>query len=92
MPIITAAYTLSDTVRTLVADADNMVQEVHLHNSTKSSNEYVFIGNDTVTTTNGLHLDPGESKVIHLNPKDKLYAVSDPSGLVLQVMAIQKND
>lgn len=92
MPVLNASYTLSDTVPTLVMDADNMVQEIHLHNATKSSNEYVFIGNENVTVANGLHLDPGESKVIHLNPKDKLYAVSNPSGLVLQVLAIQKND
>lgn len=92
MPVLTATYTLSDTVRTLVMDADNMVQEVHLHNATKSSNEYIYIGNDTMTLANSLHLDPGESKVLHLNPKDKLYAMSDPSGLELHVLAIQKND
>ena len=92
MPILTATYTLSDTVRTLVMDADNMVQEVHLHNATKSSNHYIYIGNDTMTLANSLHLDPGESRVLHLNPKDKLYAMSDPSGLELHVLAIQKND
>lgn len=92
MPILHNAYTLSNTVRTLVMDADNMVQEIHLHNSTKSSNEYIYIGNETMTLTNSLHLDPGESKVLHLNPKDKLYAMSDPSGLELHVLAIQKND
>ena len=92
MPILNASYTLSDTVRTLVVDADNMIQEVHLHNATKSSNEYIFVGNENVTLANGLELDPGESKVLHLNPKDKLYAMSDPSGLVLHVLAIQKND
>ena len=92
MPILNAAYTLSNTVRTLVMDADNMVQEVHLHNATKSSNEYIYIGNDTMTLANSLHLDPGESRVLHLNPKDKLYAMSDPSGLELHVLAIQKND
>ena len=92
MPVLNATYTLSDTTRTLVMDADNMVQEVHLHNATKSSNEYVYIGNENMTLLNSLHLDPGESKVLHLNPKAKLYAMSDPSGLVLHVLAIQKND
>ena len=92
MPILNATYTLSDTVRTLVMDADNMVQEIHLHNATKSSNEYIYIGNENMTLANSLHLDPGESKVLHLNPKDKLYAMSDPSGLELHVLAIQKND
>lgn len=92
MPVLNATYTLSDTTRTLVMDADNMVQEVHLHNATKSSNEYIYIGNENMTLANSLHLDPGESKVLHLNPKDKLYAMSDPSGLVLHVLAIQKND
>ena len=92
MPVLNATYTLSDTTRTLVMDADNMVQEVHLHNATKCSNEYVYIGNENMTLLNSLHLDPGESKVLHLNPKDKLYAMSDPSGLVLHVLAIQKND
>jgi hypothetical protein len=92
MPILNAKYTLSDTTRTLVVDADNMPQEVHLHNATKSSNEYVYIGNEDMTLTNSLHLDPGESKVLTLRPKDRLFAMSDPDELDILVLVIQKHD
>jgi hypothetical protein len=92
MPILNAKYTLSDTTRTLVVDADNMPQEVHLHNATKSSNQYVYIGNEDMTLTNSLHLDPGESKVLTLRPKDRLFAMSDPTDLDILVLVIQKHD
>lgn len=92
MPITSQTFTLSNTTQTLIVDADNMQQEVHLHNMTKSSNQYVHIGPDGMTIAGSIHLDPGESKVMTLVPKDKLYAMSDPDGLVVAVLTIRKND
>jgi hypothetical protein len=89
--ITNAAFTLSETVPVKVVEPSTLPQEAHLHNSTKSSNEYVFIGRSNVSTANGLHLDPGESKVIQLMPNDELWAVSDPSGLILQVLTVRQN-
>lgn len=92
MPIINAVYTLSDTTPTLVVEKDNQIQEVHLHNMTKSSNQYIHFGNENVSTSNSIHLDPGESLMLTLRPSDDLYAVSDPDGLELGVMVIRKRD
>jgi hypothetical protein len=89
--ITSAVYTLSDTTAAQVASPSNMPQEVHLHNMSKSSNQYVFIGNSDVSTTNAIHLDPGESKVLQLKPLHELWAVSDPTGLVLGVLQIRQD-
>jgi hypothetical protein len=91
MPIEHNLYTLG-TAPSLVVPNDNMPQEVHLHNMTKSSNEYIYIGGANVGTGNSLHLDPGESITMTLRPGDQLYALSDPSGLELGVLAIKKSD
>lgn len=80
------------TVPSLVVPNDNMAQEVHLHNMTKSSNEYIFLGGPSVSTANSLHIDPGESITMTLRPGDKLYALSDPSGLELGILRITKGD
>lgn len=92
MPIDQNVYTLSAVTPTMIAKPDNQVQEVHLHNQTKSSNAYIHIGNENVTTTNSMHMDPGESKVLHLRPLDALYAVSDPEGLEIGVLVLRKRD
>lgn len=92
MPLTSQVFTLNATTPTLIVDADNMVQEVHLHNMTKSSNEYVHLGGPDMTLLNSIHIDPGESKTLRLNPKDRLFAMSDPTGLVVGVMTIRKND
>jgi len=92
MPIVQNQFTLSETTPTAITVPDNMPQEIHLHNLTKSSNEYIYIGNENVSTTNSIHLDPGESKIIELPVLDVLYAVSDPAGLVVGVMQLQRRD
>jgi hypothetical protein len=76
---------------TQVVGPATMRQVVHLHNGTKSSNNYIYIGSASVTTTNSIHLDPAESKVITLEPLDELWAVSDPSGLSLQVLIVRQS-
>jgi hypothetical protein len=68
-----------------------MPQEVHLHNQNKSSNQYIYIGNETVTLTNSIHLDPAESKVLQLMPNDALFALSEPNGLTLGVLTIRQD-
>jgi len=91
MPLIHQVVTLTDTAQ-LVAGRDNMTQDIHLHNMTKSSNEYIYLGGPSVDATNSIHIDPGESKVITLPPGDELYAMSDPSGLDLGILQVQQRD
>ena len=91
MAIVTRQTALG-TAATEIVGHDNMPHDVILHNMTKSSNNYIFFGGPNVTTTNSPHIDPGETIQFTLGPEDRLYAVSDPAGLVVGVMDIRKND
>jgi hypothetical protein len=91
MPIVSERHTLSDTTPIKVVSGTTQPQLVQLHNGTKSSNEYIIIGNTNVTTTTGYHIDNAESIQITLGPGDDLWAVSDPTGLVLHVLAVKQN-
>ena len=92
MPVTSAVFTLSDTTATQIVGPDNMPQAVRLHNMTKSSNEYVHVGPSTVTTTNSIHIDPGDNLSIELRPGDDLWGVSDPDGLDVGVLVVTKRD
>ena len=88
MPIFNENITLSNTTATLVVPAVRMEQEVHIHNMTKSSNEYVHLGNADISLTNSIHIDPGESVTYNIPPGDELYAMSNPDGLEIGVLRI----
>jgi hypothetical protein len=89
--ITNAVYTLSNVTATKVVAASTLPQEVHLHNQTKSSNNYIFLGNSSVSTANSMHIDPGQTIRLQLMPNDDLWAVSDPDGLVIGVLTIRQN-
>jgi len=90
MPIFTNNVTLG-TAAVEVVSPEILGQEVHLHNMTKSSNEYIYLGGDSaITTSNTLHIDPGESITIKLGPGDPLYAFSDPDGLDLGILVVKQ--
>ncbi len=80
------------TAATEIVGYDNMPHDVILHNMTKSSNQFIFYGGADVSTTNAPHIDPGETIQFTLHPGDRLFAVSDPAGLVVGVMDIRKQD
>jgi len=65
-------------------------QHVVLHNITKSSNEYIFVGGSAVATDNSIHIDPGDNLYLTLPPGDDLWAVSDPAGLEVGIIATRK--
>jgi len=92
MPISSSQFTLSETEATQIVVPDNMIQKVTLHNMTKSSNEYIYIGPSSVTTSNAIHIDPGETLQLQIRPGDDLWAVSDPDGLVVGVLVVTKRD
>jgi hypothetical protein len=89
--ILHNVYVLSDTTPTEVVGPATQRQVAHFHNLTKSSNEYIYLGSQTVTTSNSIHLDPGESKEITLEPLDTIWAVSDPDGLELGVLIVRQS-
>jgi uncharacterized cupredoxin-like copper-binding protein len=88
MAIYSAQHTLG-TAAMLVVPASTQPQEVHLHNMTKSSNQYIHLGNSDITLTNSIHLDPGESIELTLMSSQELYGISDPAGLILGVLAVR---
>jgi len=93
MPIRNALIILSDTTPTQIVGADNMPHDVILHNMTKSSNEYIFItGSSATAGTSTIHMDPGQTLYMTLQPDDEIWAVSDPDGLEVGVLDIRKND
>jgi hypothetical protein len=92
MPIISSLITLSDDTPTEIVGHDNMPHDVILHNHTKSSNEYIYIGGTGVSITNAIHIDPGQTISFTLQPGDRLFAVSDPDGLEVGVLDIRNND
>jgi hypothetical protein len=87
MPLYTNNVTLGTAVQ-MVVPPRPMGQEVHLHNMTKSSNEYIYVGPSNINLTNSIHLDPGQNMKITLGPGDDLYAFSDPDGLELGILAV----
>ena len=91
MTIVHSQVTLGTAAIEIVGH-DNMPHDIILHNMTKSSNSYIFYGGSAVSTTNAPHIDPGETIQFTLGPEDRLFAVSDPAGLVVGVMDIRKND
>jgi hypothetical protein len=89
--ILHNVYVLSDTTATEVVGPATQRQVAHFHNLTKSSNQYIYLGSQTVSTSNSIHLDPGESKEITLEPLDTIWAVSDPDGLELGVLIVRQS-
>jgi len=87
MPLYSNLVTLG-TAAQMVVPPTTMGQEVHLHNMTKSSNNYIHLGPSNITLTNSIHIDPGESITLTLGPGDDLYAFSDPDGLDLGILAV----
>jgi hypothetical protein len=91
MPVKTGQFTCSNVNRQKIVTASTQPQFVKLHNATKANNEYVFIGNDTLTLANGYHMDSGETIEVWLTPGDDLYAMSDPNGLRVHVLAVTQD-
>ena len=94
MPITNKHFTLSNTTSTQIVPPDNMQHQVILHNQTKSSNEYIWVGGSAATagTADGMHIDPGDTLYITVPPEDELWARSTPNGLVVDVMDIRQAD
>ena len=94
MPLVSIMVVCSDTTAQRIVGADNMPHRAVLHNATKSSNEYIYIGGSSATagTANGMHIDPGQTLYVDLAPNDELWATSDPDGLEVQVLDMRRND
>ena len=86
MTLTTAQYTLGTAAIQIVAP-DDMPQRVTVHNN--DSSQQVFIGNATVTTSTGMHLDGKEERQITLNPGESLFGVSTGSHTISVMVQTQ---
>jgi len=94
MALVNRNVTCSDTTAQRIVGADNMPHRAVLHNATKSSNEYIWIGGSSAVagTADGMHIDPGQTIYVDFAPNDELWATSTPDGLIVQVLDMRRND
>jgi hypothetical protein len=89
--VVSKQFTLSSTVPLKIVEPSVNPQEVWIHNMSKSSNNFVHVGSSNVSTANSIHIDPGENMNIYLMPNDDLWAVSNPNGLTVGVLAVKQD-
>jgi hypothetical protein len=87
MPLYSNLITLG-TAAQMVVPPRTQGQKVYLHNMTKTSNRYIHLGPSNIDLNNSIHIDPSDSMSIELGPGDDLYAFSDPTGVVLGILAV----
>lgn len=92
MALSNAQVTVAEGTRVQIVTADNMPQDVIIHEADHSSSTTTFLGDASVTDTTGLHIHNGETLSMTLRPGDELYAYSSQGAPVLHVIQIQKND
>jgi hypothetical protein len=88
--ILTNLYTIGTASQEVVGPATQR-QVVHLHNHIKSGNHYIHLGNETVSTTNSIHLDPSESMTMTLEPLDTLWAIASSANQQLGVLIVRQS-
>ena len=78
-------FTLGTGVATLIVPSRSNWQKLIIHNQNKSSNQFVFLGDSTVGTGNGTHIDPGETEQIDLMPGAEIWATTNHDGIICAV-------
>jgi len=92
MALTNAQYTVAEGTRVRIASADNMPQDVIIHEGDHAASTNTFLGDSAVTATTGLHIHNGETLSMILRPGDELYAFSSQGDPVIHVIQIQNND
>ena len=85
-------YTSQHTLGTAVVSITRMHNEaihVVVHNPSKTSNTKIFLGTSSLSLTTGLHLDSDQLLSIDLPAETQLFAISDPVGLVVEVLEVR---
>lgn len=91
MPVYTAQHTLNDSTTVRICPPDVMPQRVSIHNAQHSESADIYIGNETVTTTTGIHLHTAVNQDLILGPNDTLWAISNTATPVVHVIRITED-
>ena len=83
--IQTHQYTLG-TAATQVTHLHNQGIVLTFHNSSKSGQNLIYLGAETVSTATGLHIDAENYLQIEIGPGQAIFAISHPAGVVLEVL------
>jgi hypothetical protein len=76
MALQTQQFTINTSAVKILTAVGGSTQVI-LHNATKSSNQYIwFGGSSAVTTSTGIHLDPGDDYQFVLQPGNELWAIA----------------
>jgi len=86
MPIIASQITLGTAAPVLAVRSHHMAQDVSIHNQSKSSNQYAYIGGESVSESNSIHIDPGETLQLKIQPGDVLWGISNVADLKVGVI------
>jgi hypothetical protein len=84
---MTTAQISVTTSPTLLCAANAMSQRVTVHNNETS--QQIFLGDSSVTTSTGIHLDGKEERQIILNPGEGLWGIAantNSVGVMIQRM------
>ena len=92
MPVLNSHVTLNTSTATLIAGRDNMPQDVIIHDAEHSQSTQVYLGNESVTAANGMHLHSDETIQMTLGPDDELWAIAGSGTPTVHVIRIQKKD
>lgn len=90
MPIVSAQYTLSNATATKVVSAEPMQQTALIHNG-DHGNHIVYLGSSDVTSSNGMHLDAGQTISLPLDPGSDLWAIASHNGTLLTKLVIKQD-
>jgi len=82
--MISNGWTSIGTVATPIDGRHTNPSRITIHNNDNATN--IYLGNSTVSSTNGLLLLKEESYQFDLEPLEQLYAVSDKTGHVISWM------
>jgi hypothetical protein len=92
MPVKNFAYDLVQNVRIQVVPPSTEPQEVCIHNHEHNANTEIFLGNESVTVTNGMHAVATQTSIITLHPNDALWAITpNNGGANLRIMVVTKH-
>ena len=86
MSIYTSQVTLGTATPVLIVKSHHMAQDVTIHNQSKSSNQYAYVGGESVSESNSIHIDPGETLQLKIQAGDVLYGVSNVADLKVGIV------